>query len=153
MPTRSIDVHVGEPLLPRLPADLRPGGTGHVGSRLAQDPLNHEACRRTSACRRWWTEPQRAGPVGERAGARGPVLGAAWWRRQLRCRHELRLALHPAAPIRHEAGRLGARPRHLGKDRIKASFVAAKYERLTQIKATYDPDNVFRSNVNIPPAS
>ncbi|MBA2553280.1 MAG: BBE domain-containing protein [Geodermatophilaceae bacterium] len=56
-------------------------------------------------------------------------------------------------PIRHDAGRLGARPRHLGKDRIKASFVAAKYERLTQIKATYDPDNVFRSNVNIPPAS
>ncbi len=35
-------------------------------------------------------------------------------------------------------------------DRIKASY-GHKYDRLTRIKGVYDPDNVFRCNVNIPP--
>ncbi|WP_405063710.1 FAD-binding oxidoreductase [Kribbella sp. NBC_01505] len=36
-------------------------------------------------------------------------------------------------------------------DRIKASY-GSKYERLQQIKAKYDPDNVFHRNQNILPA-
>jgi FAD/FMN-containing dehydrogenase len=38
-----------------------------------------------------------------------------------------------------------------GPDRVRASY-RDNYDRLTRIKAAYDPDNVFRSTQNIPPA-
>ena len=43
----------------------------------------------------------------------------------------------------------------LGRDeqeRVPAAY-ASNYDRLREIKAAWDPDNVFRANHNIPPAS
>jgi Berberine and berberine like len=39
-----------------------------------------------------------------------------------------------------------------GQERVKASY-GTNYQRLTYIKAKYDPTNLFRVNQNIHPAS
>jgi FAD/FMN-containing dehydrogenase len=39
-----------------------------------------------------------------------------------------------------------------GEDRIRAAYPGSTYDRLAQIKAKYDPDNLFRMNQNIKPA-
>jgi FAD/FMN-containing dehydrogenase len=38
-----------------------------------------------------------------------------------------------------------------GEDRIREAYGPARYDRLKQLKRTYDPDNFFRINQNIPP--
>jgi len=39
-----------------------------------------------------------------------------------------------------------------GRSRVEAAFGAESYARLQQVKAEFDPDNVFRGNQNITPA-
>jgi FAD/FMN-containing dehydrogenase len=40
-----------------------------------------------------------------------------------------------------------------GEARIREAYPAATWERLSRVKAQYDPDNLFRLNQNIPPAT
>jgi FAD/FMN-containing dehydrogenase len=40
-----------------------------------------------------------------------------------------------------------------GEQRVRAAYPGATWERLAAVKATHDPDNVFRLNQNIPPAA
>jgi hypothetical protein len=39
-----------------------------------------------------------------------------------------------------------------GEDRVRAAYPGSTWERLADVKARYDPDNLFRLNQNIPPA-
>jgi FAD/FMN-containing dehydrogenase len=39
-----------------------------------------------------------------------------------------------------------------GPERLRAAYPGATWDRLRQVKGTYDPDNLFRLNQNIPPA-
>jgi FAD/FMN-containing dehydrogenase len=40
-----------------------------------------------------------------------------------------------------------------GPDRVRAAYPGSTWDRLRQIKAQYDPTNLFRLNQNIPPAT
>ena len=40
-----------------------------------------------------------------------------------------------------------------GRERVRAAYPGTTWERLAAIKATYDPDNLFRLNQNIAPAA
>ncbi|MGH8914756.1 MAG: BBE domain-containing protein, partial [Acidimicrobiia bacterium] len=39
-----------------------------------------------------------------------------------------------------------------GEDRVRAAYPGPTWDRLRRVKATYDPQNLFRLNQNIPPS-
>jgi len=39
-----------------------------------------------------------------------------------------------------------------GEERVRAAYPAPTWDRLVEVKARYDPDNLFRLNQNIPPS-
>jgi hypothetical protein len=57
-------------------------------------------------------------------------------------------ALATGATIYNFSGLSDADP-----ERVKLGFAPADYARLARAKAIYDPQNMFRINFNIPPAS
>ena len=95
--------------------------------------------------------PENAGPTGHRdvpfsivVGAQSPDPAAI---------DELRAAVEAVvARLRpHSTGQSFLN--FLGEpDRVPDAYTAEDYRRLGEIKATWDPDNVFRGNHNIPPA-
>ena len=40
-----------------------------------------------------------------------------------------------------------------GEERVRAAYPGATWDRLAAIKARYDPDNLFRLNQNVAPAT
>jgi FAD/FMN-containing dehydrogenase len=58
-----------------------------------------------------------------------------------------------AAMERHSTGNVYLNFPGLGeeKEELARAGYGANYERLAQLKATYDPENLFRMNINIPP--
>jgi hypothetical protein len=40
-----------------------------------------------------------------------------------------------------------------GEARVREAYTGATFERLAAVKAAWDPENVFRRNQNVPPAS
>ena len=38
------------------------------------------------------------------------------------------------------------------RDRVKSAYRPEVWQRLTEVKKKWDPENIFRANMNIPPA-
>jgi FAD/FMN-containing dehydrogenase len=39
-----------------------------------------------------------------------------------------------------------------GRERVRAAYPGATWDRLAEVKRRYDPENLFRLNQNVPPA-
>ena len=87
--------------------------------------------------------------------ARWNVSGIAVWEdvaddeRQIAWSRELAAALRPGSLS--GAGYANYASADETPERISAAFGAERFARLAAVKRRYDPDNVFRFNLNIPP--
>ncbi len=99
-------------------------------------------------------EPDGGAAFGQRE-ARWNVSAIAIWEdpaddaRQIRWARESNDAWGSASLT--GAGYANYAPVDESPDRVRAAFGPERFERLAAIKRRYDPDNVFRFNLNIPP--
>lgn len=56
-----------------------------------------------------------------------------------------------AAGHRRHASGVSCSTHDSAPERVRRAYTEANYQRLTTLKATYDPDQLFRVNHNIPP--
>jgi FAD/FMN-containing dehydrogenase len=95
-----------------------------------------------------------ATPIGFRQ-ARFNVMITAQWEdaaddeKNVRWTLDAREAL---APYSAGGGYVNYMPRESTPDDLRHAYGDTNFRRLQQVKAAYDPENLFRSNINIPPA-
>jgi FAD/FMN-containing dehydrogenase len=136
--------------------------TGSVGSRRAEKILQRidESSATMAAC-----EIRVLGG----AMARVPAAATAFAHRQSRIMINASAIYDPSSSERSEhaawardllaelgdsaAGAYAGFLADEGEERVRAAYPVATFERLAAVKATYDPDNVFRLNQNIPPGT
>ncbi|MHC5256381.1 FAD-binding oxidoreductase [Streptomyces sp. UC4497] len=95
-----------------------------------------------------------ATPIGFRQ-ARYNVMITAQWEDEADDEKNMQWTrdVHDAlAPFSAGGGYVNYMPRESTPDDLRHAYGDANFRRLQQVKATYDPENLFRSNVNIPPA-
>ena len=129
--------------------ELRDRGDDRRAHRGSTAPGRSRSCASSAA--RWRAcRPTRP---------RSPTATAASWPPSSRCTSD------PEERPAHEAwvaglagelshGEPGAYAGFLGdegEERVRAAYPGATWDRLAAVKASYDPDNVFRLNQNIPP--
>ncbi len=101
-------------------------------------------------------EPAGGAAFGQRE-ARWNVSAIAIWEdpadddRQIAWARTVADDLHPGSLS--GAGYANYAPVDETPERVRAAFGAERFERLVRVKRRYDPDNVFRFNLNIPPGS
>jgi len=100
-------------------------------------------------------EPVDGAAFGQRA-ARWNVSGLAIWEDQAEDERQIGWVRNVADGLRSAslsgAGYGNYAPVDETPDRVRAAFGVERFDRLRRLKASYDPDNVFRFNLNVPPA-
>jgi FAD/FMN-containing dehydrogenase len=157
------------PVLNTLFDELLPPGIKHYWKAAFTRELTDDAIDVHAAFMREWASPEGGTfffPLGGAAARVAPddtafgyrdvqlnvVIAGSW------SDPSLDDTMTPWVRLYHDAlaphSEIGAYTNFLSADdtdRVSASF-GSNYERLRAIKATYDPDNVFHINHNIPPA-
>ncbi|WP_326821981.1 FAD-binding oxidoreductase [Streptosporangium sp. NBC_01756] len=95
--------------------------------------------------------PKVANCVGGRDAAFSLFIGTDPAEESRRRRDELFARLRPWSTGGVNLNFMGVE--EIALDQVRRAYTQADFDRLTQIKAAYDPDNMFRLNFNIPPRS
>ena len=97
--------------------------------------------------------PAEANAVGIRSARYGIVFQGAWEKPEEDALHIgwARDSLAAVKPFSSGAAYVNFLTDEEGDARLRAAYGPARYEKLRRIKTRYDPGNLFRGNLNIPP--